>query len=154
MATVRDVMTTEVTTVHPEMGITEVADLLAERGYGAVPVVGAGDVYEGLLRDEDLVLRESGIHVPTTIAILPGIEFTLPGQLKRYDEDLKRAAAATVGDLMSTDAPTVRAEATIEELATVMHDKQVSHVPVLDAAGKVIGIVARGDLVRHLAQTT
>jgi len=119
-----------------------------------VPVVGAGDVYEGLLRDEDLLQRESGIHVPTTIAILPGIEFTLPGQLKRYDEDLKRAAAATVGELMSTDAPTVRAEDSIEDLATVMHDKQVSHVPVLDAAGKVIGIVARGDLVRHLARTT
>ena len=154
MATVREVMTTEVTTVHPEMGITEVADLLAEHGFGAVPVVGASDLYEGLLRDEDLVLRESGIHVPTTIALLPGIEFTLPGQLKRYDEDLRRAAAATVGELMSTEAPTIGADASVEELATLMHHKQVSHVPVLDAEGRVLGIVARGDLVRHLAQTT
>ena len=91
MATVRDVMTTEVVTVHPDLGIAEVADLLASRGIGAVPVIDDAGAFVGLLRDEDLLLREAGIHLPTTIAILPGIEFTLPSHLRRYDEDLRAA---------------------------------------------------------------
>jgi len=34
-----------------------------------------------------------------------------------------------------------------------MHDDGASHVPVVDG-DRVVGIVARGDLVRHLADTT
>jgi CBS domain-containing protein len=35
-----------------------------------------------------------------------------------------------------------------------MHEHAVTHVPVVDNAGKVVGIVARGDLVRFIARTT
>ena len=102
MAIVSEVMTKEVTTVHPDMSISEVASVLADGAIGAVPVVNDADEFVGLLRDEDLLLREAGIHVPTTIALLPGIEFTLPSHLKRFDEELRIAAASTVGQLMQT----------------------------------------------------
>lgn len=154
MATVRDVMTTEVVTVHPELGIAEVADLLAERGIGAVPVIDEAGTFVGLLRDEDLLLREAGIHLPTTIAILPGIEFTLPSHLRRYDEDLRAAAASQVGDLMEREPSTIGPDASLEDLATLMHSSEVTHVPVVDEGGRVVGIVARGDIIRHIARTT
>jgi CBS domain-containing protein len=54
---------------------------------------------------------------------------------------------------MSTDFPTVAPSDSVERVATVMHDAGASHVPVVDG-GAVVGIVARGDLVRHLADTT
>mgnify|MGYP003338928861 FL=1 len=154
MATVRDVMTTEVVTVHPDLGIAEVADLLAARGIGAVPVIDDAGAFVGLLRDEDLLLREAGIHLPTTIAILPGIEFTLPSHLRRYDEDLRAAAASQVADLMEREPATIGPDASLEDLATLMHSSEVTHVPVVDADGHVAGIVARGDIIRHIARTT
>ncbi|AKL74332.1 CBS domain-containing protein [Actinobacteria bacterium IMCC26256] len=153
MAIVSEVMTSEVRTVHPDMSIIEVATVLADGSIGAVPVVNDADEFVGLLRDEDLLLREAGIHVPTTIALLPGIEFTLPSHLKRFDEELRIAAASTVGELMQTDPETVSPDTSLEDLATLMHDKQVTHVPVIDGNGKVVGIVARGDVIRHLART-
>jgi len=153
MAIVSEVMTSEVRTVHPDMSIIEVASVLADGSIGAVPVVNDADEFVGLLRDEDLLLREAGIHVPTTIALLPGIEFTLPSHLKRFDEELRIAAASTVGELMQTDPETVTPDTSLEDLATLMHDKQVTHVPVIDGNGKVVGIVARGDVIRHLART-
>ena len=153
MAIVSEVMTSEVRTVHPDMSIIEVASVLADGSIGAVPVVNDADEFVGLLRDEDLLLREAGIHVPTTIALLPGIEFTLPSHLKRFDEELRIAAASTVGELMQTDPETVTPDTSLEDLATLMHDKQVTHVPVIDGSGKVVGIVARGDVIRHLART-
>ncbi len=152
MAIVSEVMTSEVRTVHPDMSIIEVASVLADGSIGAVPVVNDADEFVGLLRDEDLLLREAGIHVPTTIALLPGIEFTLPSHLKRFDEELRIAAASTVGELMQTDPETVTPDTSLEDLATLMHDKQVTHVPVIDGSGKVVGIVARGDVIRHLAR--
>jgi len=71
---VTEVMTTDVVTLRPDQSPAEVADVFAEHGIGAAPVVDdAGNVI-GLLRDEDLLVTEARLHVPTTIAILPGVE--------------------------------------------------------------------------------
>ena len=150
---VTDVMTSDVVTVSPDLSLTEAADVLSEKGIGAVPVVDGSGALVGLLRDEDLLISEARLHLPTTIAILPGIEFTLPGQIKRYDEELKKAASSTVGDVMEREFKSVAPTGTVEDVATLMHEHDVTHVPVVDG-GKVVGIVARGDIVRFLAATT
>ena len=150
---VTDVMTSAVVTVSPDLSLTEAADVLSEKGIGAVPVVDGSGALVGLLRDEDLLISEARLHLPTTIAILPGIEFTLPGQIKRYDEELKKAASSTVADVMEREFKSVGPDGTVEDVATLMHEHDVTHVPVVDS-GKVVGIVARGDIVRFLAATT
>jgi CBS domain-containing protein len=150
---VTEVMTSDVVTVSSDLSLTEAADVLSERGIGAVPVVDGTGAVVGLLRDEDLLISEARLHLPTTIAILPGIEFTLPGQIKRYDEELKKAASSTVADVMEREFKSVAPTGTVEDVATLMHEHDVTHVPVVDG-GKVVGIVARGDIVRYLAATT
>src|SRR4051794_23816091 len=148
----RSVMTTDVVTVSAELTLAEAADVLAEHGIGAAPVVDATGQVVGLLRDEDLLSSESRLHVPTTIAIL-GVNFTLPGQVARYDEELRKAIASTVGEVMETEFPHLEPDASLEDAATLMHETDVTHVVVLDA-GRVVGVVARGDLVRYLARST
>ncbi len=138
---VTDVMTSAVVTVSPDLSLTEAADVLSEKGIGAVPVVDADGALVGLLRDEDLLISEARLHLPTTIAILPGIEFTLPGQIKRYDEELKKAASSTVGDVMEREFKSVAPSGSIEDVATLMHEHDVTHVPVVDG-GKVVGILS------------
>ncbi|MGZ4689012.1 MAG: CBS domain-containing protein [Acidimicrobiia bacterium] len=150
---VTDVMTRDVITLSPDQSLAEAADVLTEHGIGAAPVVDAGGSIVGLLRDEDLLISEARLHLPTTIAILPGIEFTLPGQIRRYDEELKKAASSTVADVMEREFKRVDTTATVEDVATMMHEHDVTHIPVV-VDGKVAGIVARGDIVRFLAATT
>ena len=106
----------------------------------------------GLLRDEDLLVTEARLHAPTTIAIL-GVDFTLPGAIRRYDEELRKALSSTVRDVMDPNFPELGVDATIEDAATLMHEGDVTHV-VIVADGKPVGIVARGDLVRFLARST
>ena len=48
---------------------------------------------------------------------------------------------------------TATPDATLEDVATLMHDRDVTHVPVVDG-GKLVGIVARADLVRFIARTS
>jgi len=150
---VTEVMTKDVISLSPDTSLPEAADLLAEKGIGAAPVVDADGNLVGLLRDEDLLISEARLHLPTTFAILPGIDITLPGSVRRYDEELKKAASSTVGDVLEKHFKQVGPDATVEDVATMMHEHDVTHVPVVED-GKVKGIVARGDIIRFLAATT
>jgi CBS domain-containing protein len=50
---------------------------------------------------------------------------------------------------MDTDPPTCSEDDTLETVATVMHERNVSRLPVI-RDGKLVGIIARGDVVRSL----
>jgi CBS domain-containing protein len=150
---VRDVMTADVATLRPEQAVPEAADVLAQMNIGAMPVVDADGRLVGVLRDDDLIVSEARVHVPTFINFL-GLGVPFPGEMHHLEKELKKIAGATVGDVMDSDPPTISADASISDLATLMHDKSVTHVPVVDADRKVVGIVARGDVVRFIARTT
>lgn len=51
---------------------------------------------------------------------------------------------------MDADGRTVGLDATVEDVATIILDTDGSRVPDLDAEGRVVGIVTRGDLVKAL----
>jgi CBS domain-containing protein len=53
----------------------------------------------------------------------------------------------TAADVMTTDVITVSPETTVRDIATLLHSKRISGVPVVDAAGHILGIVTEGDLV-------
>lgn len=150
--TVRDVMSTEVVTLRPDQTVEEAADVLAGNKIGAAPVVDAQGRLIGLLRDEDLILSEANVHVPTAISFL-GADFVLPSALHRFQSELEKAVGSTVGDVMHAEFVTISADDTLEQLATLMHDRDITHVPVVEG-DRLVGIVARGDLVRFLAATT
>ena len=149
---VSKVMSTDVVTLRADQTVQEAADILAGRAIGAAPVVDDAGTLVGLLRDEDLIVSEARLHVPTVITFL-GADFVWPSSLHRFEHELTKAAGSTVGDVMSTEFPTVAPTATLDELAAMMHDNDVTHVPVVDG-GKLVGIVARGDLIKFLSRTS
>ncbi|HYV59757.1 MAG TPA: CBS domain-containing protein [Acidimicrobiia bacterium] len=149
---VREVMTRDVVTLRPDQPVHEAADVLAGKSIGAAPVVDAGGKLVGLLRDEDLIVSEARLHVPTVISFL-GADLVLPSSLHRFEHELKKAAGATVADVMITDYHVAKPDDTLDSVAAEMHDRDVTHVPVVDG-GKLVGIVARGDLVRFLSRTS
>ncbi len=149
---VRDVMTKNVVTLQPDQSFKAAADLLAEKGIGAAPVVD-GDRVVGVLRDEDLIVSEANLHVPTWFSFL-GAELPWPGQAKRFEGELKRMVASTVRELMATDFESCAPDDTLGDVAAKMHDRDVTHMPVIDADHHLVGIIARGDLVRRVAAET
>jgi CBS domain-containing protein len=52
-------------------------------------------------------------------------------------------------DVMTLDVVAVGPEARVDEIARLMLDHRVSAVPVVDTAGRLLGIVSEGDLVRR-----
>jgi predicted transcriptional regulator len=149
---VREVMTKDVVTLRPDQSFEAAADLLAEKGIGAAPVVD-GDRVVGVLRDEDLIVSESNLHAPTWFNFL-GAEFPLPRQAKRFESELRRMVASTVRDLMTTEFESCAPDETLGDVAAKMHDRDVTHIPVIDADHHLVGIIARGDVVRRVAAET
>jgi CBS domain-containing protein len=146
---VRQVMTTDVLTFRPTDSVGAAARALTERRLGGAPVVDADGKVVGLLEDDDLIVQESNLHMPTVISLF-GAYLELPSSLAHFERDLRKAAAATVADVMDPDAPTCGPDDTLETVATVLHETESSRMAVLDGDGGLIGIVSRGDLVRAI----
>lgn len=52
-------------------------------------------------------------------------------------------------DIMTKTVATVPPEATVQDIAKLLLARRISAVPVVDAGGKVVGIVSEGDLMRR-----
>lgn len=145
---VRDLMTTDVLTFAPTDDVTPAMQELVDRGVDAAPVIEAGKVV-GLLSTGDLIVAEGRVHVPTVISIL-GASFEWPGERKRFEEDLRKTLGGQVRDVMTTDPHTIGPDATLEQAATLLHAHDVSRLPVVDDDGRLVGLLARGDIVRSM----
>ena len=53
---------------------------------------------------------------------------------------------ATAADVMSSNVVSVRADMTLDELATFLTDHQISGAPVLDGHGRLVGVVSQTDI--------
>lgn len=73
----------------------------------------------------------------------------MPTAKRQFEDDLRKTLGATVADVMNPDPVTIGADDTIEEAATLLHDHDISRLPVVDDSG-LVGIVARVDILRAL----
>lgn len=146
--TARDIMTPDPVTIGPEASVTEAARLLAESDFGSLPVL-EGDRLVGLVTEGDLIMQDVKLEFPTYIQLLDGL-IMYPPATARFETELKKAVAAKVRDVMTDEPVTVSADATVEEVATVLADEQVSRLPVMEG-DRLVGIVSKHDIVRYLA---
>jgi CBS domain-containing protein len=145
--TARDIMTAEPLTVGAAVTVTEAARLMVERRIGALPVVEGGELV-GLVTEGDLIIKDIKLEYPTYIHLLDGF-IMYPPSTSKFEHELKKAVAATVRDVMTADPITVQTTASVEEVATLLVDRDVSRVPVLDGA-ELVGIVTKSDVLRAM----
>ena len=147
---VRDVMTTEVVTFTPETSVEAAMTSLVQAGVDGAPVVDGSGAVVGVLSSDDLIVQDTRLHGPTVISIL-GAYIELPKWRKEFEEEFHKAAGSTVGEVMEDDPVTVGPDDTIETAATLMHEKDVSRLPVVEG-GRLVGVIARGDVLRAIVQ--
>ncbi|MBK5224212.1 MAG: CBS domain-containing protein [Acidimicrobiia bacterium] len=143
---VRDIMTTEVVTFTISDDVRSAMETLIERNIDAAPVLDESGAVAGVLSTGDLIVKESRLHFPTVISIL-GASFELKS--RDFDDDIEKALGSSVGDVMSHPAIICPADATVEDAATLMHDNDISRLPVVDGSS-LVGIVSRGDIIRGM----
>jgi CBS-domain-containing membrane protein len=147
MVRVKDIMTKNVITVSPEMEIAHAAKLLLEKGINGVPVVDAIGKLVGIICQSDLIAQQKALPIPSVFTLLDGF-FPLTS-MKHFEKAVKKIAATTVADAMTSNPVTVRSETGIEKLAGLMVDKKFHTLPVVDE-GKLVGVVGKVDILRTL----
>ncbi len=147
MLSVKDIMTRDVISIAPEMEITHAARLLLEKSINGVPVVDETGKLVGILCQSDLVAQQKKFPIPTLFTFLDG--FIPLTSMKHLEREVQKITAATVADAMSPNPVTVQPEASIEEVGSIMVERNFHTLPVVDK-GKVVGVVGKEDVLRTL----
>ena len=145
--TAADIMTADPVTVAPDLPVTEAARIMVDRGIGALPVVDAGRLV-GLVTEGDLIISDVKLEFPTYIHLLDGF-IMYPPAITKFEHELKKAVAARVVDVMTSQPFTIQASSPVEDVATVLVERDVSRVPVLDG-DELVGIITKSDVVRSM----
>jgi len=133
----RDVMTHPVHTLEADVDLRAAIRLMAERRLKRLPVVDRGGVLAGLVSRAD-VLR--------VIAALPEPQEAVDRRLPAH--------ARTVGDVMTTDIPSVPPEADAETVLGRLLESPLRRVVVVEADGRVLGIISDRDLLLRTSPDT
>ena len=127
----REIMTSDVRTATRDMSLQDAARLMRDGDMGSVPVVEDGKLV-GIVTDRDIVVR----------SIAEG-----------------RDSSSPVGVAMTTEIFSVKPDDFVFEAIRLMGDKQVRRLPVVDADGRLAGIIAIADVAletedeREIAET-
>ena len=150
MSTVADIMDRDPVTVSPESTVEEVVRVLKANDLTGVPVVNDGGRCVGIITEEDLVLtdEEGDLHIPHYIELMGGVVFLEP--LRRFEERLRKAVAASAQDMMTEDPVTVAPTASVREAARLISDRGHNRIPVVEH-GRLVGLVTRVDVLQALA---
>lgn len=147
--TVADVMSHDPLMVKPETPIKDAIKLLAERQISGLPVVDQAGKLVGVISETDLLWQETGVTLPTYIMFLDSVIYL--ENPARHDQELHKALGQTVGEVMSGAPLTITPDEPLRKAAKLMQEKSIRRLAVTDEAGKVIGIVTPGDIVRTMA---
>lgn len=139
--TAADLMTRNVRTVFRETPLADVAELMARNNISGLPVIDAEKRVVGVLSEKDFSLNmgESGSNslmslISDCIRCRECAAMTIRGK--------------TAQDIMRSPAITVAEDAVVGEIASLLSDRGINRVPVIDGNGRLSGIISRADLVR------
>lgn len=149
LQTAKDIMTPDPVTVTADLPVIDAAHIMSEKRVGALPVLDGTGMLVGLVTEGDLIMQDAKVHFPTYLHLLGGFIF-YPGSTERFETDLKKAVGATVEDVMTAEPVTVAPDATVEDVATLLVEREVSRLPVMDG-DKLVGIISKSDIVRAIA---
>lgn len=140
---VGDVMTRQVVTVAEETTVAEVARIMRERGFSAVPVLDKAGRLVGIVSEGDLI-RE----------LLPRYAELLEEERYRTDTEYTEQRAASlrqrpVGEIMTHGVFTVAEDAPLLKAAALLQLKRIKRLVVV-RQGEVVGLIGRRDIIKGL----
>ena len=125
MTIARDIMHAGATCVGEHETLTAAAQHMRDLGVGALPICGDDDRLHGMITDRDIVIKAIAAgHDPNT---------------------------STAGELAQGSTYHVDADASIDDMLTVMEEHQIRRLPVLEEH-RLVGMVSEADIARHLPE--
>ncbi len=140
---VSEIMTRDITTVTPDTPALRVVELLLDKLFKAVPVIDQDQRVVGIITEDDLLERAG---MPTRLAVASRLEVD---DLRDFLAQVSREKAAR--DIMTQPVYTVRDSEALGYVAQEMVGRNLTRFPVVDAGGRLVGMVSRLDILRAVA---
>ena len=147
MLTARDIMNREVITITEESTVKELARILSIHQISGVPVIDDKGRLVGVVTESDLIYQTKKVHIPTVITILDSV-FYLENPDKMGDE-MKKIAGTKVKDILTSSPVTVTEDTLLDEIATIMAEKNMHTLPVVKQ-DILVGVIGKKDIIRTL----
>lgn len=142
---VQDVMSRDVVTVTPDAPVKEIARIMSGRGIGGVPVVTADGTLVGIVSESDLMHRA---ELGTERRRKWWLHFLVDE--RQLAREFAQAHGQRARDVMARHVVAVAPSASLATAADLLDSHCIKRMPVVDA-GRIVGMLTRGDLVRALA---
>lgn len=145
--TAADIMSKDVITLSPDMGVLQLAEIFAINRISGAPVLDDGGNIIGVASQSDLVAQNKNPHIPNAITLFDWVIYL--ESMDKFKAEMDKMAGTTVGDIMTREVISVGPETTMEDVATIMTEKKVHTIPVVEG-GKLLGVIGKLDIVRSL----
>jgi CBS domain-containing membrane protein len=135
-----DIMNTPVHVVRADADLIAAATLLAEKGISGAPVTDGDGRVIGVISEKDflrtMATDPKGSFMQVIAHCLKNKECVAAPMLRR-----------TAGDIMTAPATTAAPDTSMGRISALMKEKRINRLPIVDAAGRAVGIVTRSDVV-------
>jgi len=147
---VKELMTTNVITFKPSDKLRHVAETLRANRISGAPVIDAQRRVIGVISEADIMKLTATVPFPDIDPLNPFPVFSLSAYMKRVKkipEEIDTLFEGDVQDVMSKKPVTISPEDSISDAARIMHKNDFNRIPVVDAEGKLVGLIARDDII-------
>ncbi len=138
---VRDIMTRSPQKAALETPLSEVARLLLSAGFTALPVVDAQNRPVGVISQGDLIYKAD---MPMRLGLLAESDSA------RVSTVLENLASRQAQEIMTQPAIVINEEKNVTDAVDLMLTRQVKRLPVIDAAGQLVGVISRLDVFHSI----
>ena len=148
MTTALDIMNAEAPYCEIDTPIQKIIKRFADEDITGMLVVDEDRRLFGIITESDLVDQQASLHLPTAMAIF---DMVIPLGEDRFEQELERMQALTAEDLMVREVKTLSPTSKLDEIAAIMSEGNVHHLPVVNN-DIVEGLISKHDLIKALAK--
>jgi CBS domain-containing protein len=142
---VRHYMSRDVVSLGRAANMAEIVDVLNKHRISGVPIVDEENRLLGVVTHEELI----NVFMPHYLTMFDDLAFLDDlGVIEAQTMSEIEPSLFLAEDVMVEDPVTVSAGASIMKAAALMLNKRLVFLPVVDAEGKVVGVLNRGDISR------
>ena len=147
---VEEIMTRDVITATENDTVLNVVNVLRANSIAGVPVVNDREEVVGVVSVSNILKLLDDFHWYTPFFSAMDILHLHSDELENVKRDIEEVSEMKVKDAMSKNPKTIAPDTLIDDAAQIMYSTGYNRLPVLDEKGKLVGIVARADIITSL----
>lgn len=140
-------MIRDVISVKENTSVKELLELLVSHRIGGVPVVDSENRLVGVISDGDVIR----FLKPNTHTVFDMFAIVMVSEPEKLTDKLQYALEKSVSNIMKRkDIKTIEPDCELDDALRLFSKYHFKKIPVVDTSNTVVGVISRGDLLRHI----